>query len=64
MVKPITVGESAPTNKLNPVVRNIFFSAVLECEPKIAFMVFCATTDPAEKMIIAGIENRILGLKQ
>jgi hypothetical protein len=64
VVKPITVGESAPTNRLNPVVRNIFLSAVLECEPKIAFIVFCATTDPAEKMITAGIENKILGLRQ
>ena len=54
---PMTVGETDAANKPTPVDRNIFFSAVLECAPKIAVVVLPAMTEPDAVRITAGTEK-------
>ena len=57
VVTPISVGETEPINKPTPVVRNMFFKAVLECAPNAAPAVLKTRTAPAEVSATAGTEK-------
>ena len=57
VISPITVGDTEPINSPTPVDRNIFFKAVLECEPRIAVAVFPVMTEPPAASATAGTEK-------